>query len=209
MNLDSDALLDVHNRIRHGCHRCQLRAKLLNVRIEARPGPCESCPDLYLPSWSTAFAEGALYPAGSSQDVPPGVLCFGCRNPQTFCRSHHTTNPYLARPCLHTLDAPSLPPNLHPGSRNLWTEMVLFLLASHPASASSFVLSHAHASGHRPPASWSTAVPPVLSPLDYLPWFSHSGPGMSPPPSNLIRLHNGACLVVYLFHLHFSSDPYQ
>lgn len=206
MNLDSDVLLALHDRIRHGCVRCQLHKRVLQVSVDRQSDPCVSCPGIDFPPWGSEFVDAALYPLAAGRDVPEGLLCFSCRNPQTFCRSHHRTNPYFSQPCLHTLDISSLPPDLYPGSPSLWADLVVFLLASHPEPASSFVLMHGTASGHSPPSAWSVKPPPVLTPLDYLDWFNHTGPGMSPPPSNLIALHNGACLIVHLFHLHFAID---
>ena len=198
-NLDSRTLVELHDSIRHGCHRCQLRTGILwpttSVPVHLTDHTCEALPT---PPWASSFAETALFTTRSKTDVPRGLLCFSCRSRQTFCRSQHPSNPYDLLPCLYKVSSP--PPNLHPGSSSLWSELVFFLLSTYAAKASDFVLSHATASQHRPPPSWRSSA--TLTPLDFSQWFSHTGPGMD-PPSNLTACTNGACLVVYLFNIHF------
>ena len=199
MSLDSSVLIDVHDRIRNGCHRCQLR----DAVFAPIGTPLESehiCDKLPLPPWHMQFNEAALFPRSSRCNVPTGLLCYECRNPQTFCRSKHPSNPYILQPCLHSLPSPSLLP---PGSPSLWHDLVIFLLFSHPIVASRFVLSHAHSARYIPPPAWLSTPEPLLAPLDFADWFSHRGPGMRPAPSSLIALHNGSCLIVHLFNHHF------
>lgn len=198
--LDSNALLEIHDRIRHGCHRCQLRSGILHLGGETNLQPSEhDCAQLSPPAWGASFRQQALFPSTSALKVPPGLLCYDCRCPQTFCRNQHPSNPYDLRPCLYNVSVP--PPGLHPGSPDLWCDLVIFLLGQYPAVSSSFVLANPTSAGHVPPSSWSQLSLP-LSPLDFQQWFSHTGPGMT-APSNLVSCFNGACLVVHLFKLHF------
>lgn len=200
-NLDPDVLVQVHDLIRHGCHACQLVDGILRPEILGPAPVGHVCPHpAPRPSWRDAFAALALFPPGTSTNVPEGLLCFKCRSPQMFCRARHASNPYDQRPCLYSVLQP--PADLHPGSTSLWSDLVIFLLSRYPSEASAFVLAHATSAGHQPPPAWSQEVPPLLLPPDFHQWFAHTGPNMR-PPFHVVKVTNGGCLVVYLFCLHF------